>query len=65
MEKTKCKIFELLILNILSYLIRMILTASFVSRKQFPDNFLLGTATGAYQVEGAWDEGKFILYSIT
>jgi len=32
--------------------------SSFVSRKQFPDNFLLGTATGAYQVEGAWDEDK-------
>ncbi|XP_001946340.2 myrosinase 1 [Acyrthosiphon pisum] len=31
---------------------------SFVSTKQFPDNFLLGTATGAYHVEGAWDEDK-------
>ncbi|XP_025207057.1 myrosinase 1-like [Melanaphis sacchari] len=31
---------------------------SFVSTKQFPDNFLLGTATGSYQVEGAWDEDK-------
>ncbi|XP_050059089.1 myrosinase 1-like isoform X3 [Aphis gossypii] len=31
---------------------------SFVSTKQFPDNFLLGTSTGAYQVEGAWNEDK-------
>ncbi|XP_060872825.1 myrosinase 1-like [Metopolophium dirhodum] len=31
---------------------------SFVSTKQFPDNFLLGTATGACQVEGAWNEDK-------
>ncbi|KAL5242694.1 hypothetical protein ACI65C_010104 [Semiaphis heraclei] len=31
---------------------------SFVSTKQFPDNFLLGTATAAYQVEGAWNEDK-------
>ncbi|CAH1737227.1 unnamed protein product [Aphis gossypii] len=31
---------------------------SFVSTKQFPDNFLLGTATGAFQVEGAWNEDK-------
>ncbi|XP_026808428.1 myrosinase 1-like [Rhopalosiphum maidis] len=31
---------------------------SFVSTKQFPENFLLGTATVAYQVEGAWNEDK-------
>jgi len=31
---------------------------SFVSTRQFPENFLLGTATTAFQVEGAWDEGK-------
>ncbi|KAE9538904.1 hypothetical protein AGLY_005486 [Aphis glycines] len=31
---------------------------SFVLTKQFPDNFLLGTATGAFQVEGAWNEDK-------
>lgn len=37
-----------------------VLAGSYASYKQFPDNFLLGTATGAYQVEGAWDEGKFI-----
>ncbi|XP_060850731.1 myrosinase 1-like [Rhopalosiphum padi] len=31
---------------------------SFVSTKQFPDNFLLGTGTAAFQVEGAWNEDK-------
>lgn len=31
---------------------------SFVSTRQFPENFLLGTATTAFQVEGAWNEGK-------
>jgi len=31
---------------------------SFVSTKQFPEHFLLGTATTAFQVEGAWDEDK-------
>lgn len=38
------------------------LVVSFALTKQFPDNFLLGTATGNFQVEGAWDEGVFICY---
>ncbi|KAF0758816.1 myrosinase 1-like [Aphis craccivora] len=32
-------------------------TESFVSTKQCLDNFLLGTAIRAFQVEGAWNEG--------
>lgn len=37
-----------------------VLAGIYASSKQFPDNFLLGTATSAYQVEGAWDEGENI-----
>jgi len=36
----------------------MILTENFVSTQRFPKEFLLGTATTAFQVEGAWDEGE-------
>lgn len=38
------------------------LAVSFALTKQFPKDFLLGTATGNFQVEGAWDEGVFICY---
>jgi beta-glucosidase/6-phospho-beta-glucosidase/beta-galactosidase len=31
------------------------IVGSFAAKK-FPDNFLFGAATAAYQVEGAWDE---------
>lgn len=38
---------------------RTILASNFATRKQFPDDFMLGTATGAFHVEGAWNEGKY------
>ncbi|CAG9860118.1 unnamed protein product [Phyllotreta striolata] len=31
-------------------------SCSSVNNKKFPDSFLLGTATAAYQIEGAWNE---------
>jgi len=30
--------------------------------KQFPDDFLWGTATSAYQIEGAWNADGEVLW---
>lgn len=71
MNKTKSNVFDWLPKYKLKCSILFISETSFSATKQFPEHFLLGTATGAYQVEGAWNEGKnpinelvdfFILY---
>lgn len=51
-------------MNLLSFLlVQSAVCCILVLAKKFPDGFLWGTATAAYQVEGAWNEdGKLIVY---
>jgi len=32
--------------------------------KQFPEEFMLGTASSAYQIEGAWNDDGMLIFFI-
>ncbi|KAJ0170738.1 hypothetical protein K1T71_013510 [Dendrolimus kikuchii] len=44
------------VIGLLSILVVSCLAASVKQQRKFPDDFIFGTATASYQIEGAWDE---------